>query len=117
DAPFRKTVRLRKLVRKTVRLRKLDTPYGLLAVPGRSCELTSSSFRTIQTGDHPSARLEVEVVLEAALRASSTTVSRTLMYSRNRRRPSSVIRQRVWGRFLWNPFQISTKPASLRTWR
>ena len=69
-------------------------------VPGHSCGLTSSSFRTIQTGDHPSARLEVEVVLEAALRASSTTVSRTLMYSRNRRRPSSVIRQRVWGRFL-----------------
>ena len=36
------------------------------------------------------------------------------MYSKNRRRPSSVIRQRVWGRLLWNPFQISTKPASLQ---
>jgi hypothetical protein len=52
-----------------------------------------------------------------AARASATTFSRTVMYSRNRPRPTSVTRQVVWGRFRSNPLQTSTKPASWRTWR
>ena len=55
---------------------------------------------TFHAGDHRSAMLLPGLALGwgptlAAVRASATTLSRTLMYSRNRRRPSSVSRQRV----------------------